>query len=91
MKRLIRPVIILSISLLIAIVSAAVIYPEKTSGSSYYSATAAYFLDASPNHPSAKDQSKVGSTDGLIVMSGVIVLIVIIPIIIQRKSWMHSN
>jgi hypothetical protein len=79
------------ISLLIAVISAALTYPQKTSGSSYYSTTAAYFLDASAGQPAANDNSEIGSTDGLIVMSGIIVIIVLIPILIQRRSWMHTD
>jgi hypothetical protein len=90
MKRLIRPATIISISLLIALFSAAVTYTAKISGASY-STTAALFLQTTPTPPVEEDRSEVGSTDEIVIMGGVITLIVLIPIIAKRKSWMPTD
>ena len=90
MKRLIRPAIVISISLLIALFSTAVTYTAKISGSSY-STTAAYFLQTTPTPPVEEDRSVVGSTDGIVVMGGVIALIVLVPILAKRKSWIPTE
>jgi hypothetical protein len=37
--------------------------------------------------PAEQDKSRPGSTDGLVVMSFAIVLIIIIPVLIQRALW----
>lgn len=90
MKRLARPAAIITISLLIALFSAAITYPAKISGSSY-STTAAYFLQPTTSQEVEEDQSVVGSTDGIAAMGAVIVLIILIPIMIHRRSWMHVD
>jgi hypothetical protein len=36
------------------------------------------------------DQSEVGSTDGITVMSLIIVAIIIVPIFLKRKSWSQT-
>jgi len=90
MKRFIRPAILISVSILIALISAAVTYTTKISGAGYTS-TAAYFLQAPPTPPVDEDRSVVGSTDGIVVMGGVIALIVLVPILVKYKSWMPSE
>ena len=90
MKRLTRPVIILTISLIIALFSAAITYTARISGAGH-STTAALFLQTTPTPPVEEDHSVVGSTDGIVVMGGVITLIVLIPILAKRKSWMPPN
>jgi hypothetical protein len=37
-----------------------------------------------------EDVSEIGSTDGIVLMGVVIVLIVVVPILLQRKNW-RSN
>jgi len=90
MKRLIRPGIIITISLLIALVSAAVTYTTKISGAGY-STTAALFLQVTPTPTVEEDHSVVGSTDGIVIVGGIITLIILIPILASRKSWMPSR
>ncbi len=89
-KNLLRPVVILSISLLIALFSAAVTYTVKLSGSGY-PAAAAYFLQVTPSPQVEEDRSEVGSTDGIVVMGGIIALIVLVPILAKRKSLMPAE
>ena len=90
MKKFIRPVTIISASLLIALFSAAVTYTAKISGAGY-STTAAYFLETTPTPPVEEDHSVVGSTDGIVIMGGVITLIVLVPILAKRRSWMPNE
>jgi len=90
MKRLIRPATVITISLLIALFGAAITHTTKISGSSY-STTTALFLQTTPTPPIEEDHSVVGSTDGIIIMGGVIALIVLVPILVKRKSWMQTG
>jgi hypothetical protein len=90
MKRLSRPATILTISLLIALFGAAVTFTTKISGSGYPSA-AVLFLQTTPTPTPEEDHSVVGSTDGIVVMGGVITAIILIPILAKRKSWMPTN
>jgi hypothetical protein len=48
---------------------------------------ASFFLQTSPTPQPEVDKSEVGSTDGITLMSFVIVAIIIIPIVLQRKYW----
>lgn len=49
---------------------------------------AAFFLQTTPT-PQPKDLSKIGSTDGIVAMGFLIAFIIIIPILLRRKSWMQ--
>lgn len=90
MKRLIRPAIVIGVSLLIALFGAAITYTAKIS-SQGYSTTASFLLQTAPSQQVEEDKSEVGSTDLIVVMGGVITLIVLIPILVQRKSWMRME
>jgi hypothetical protein len=84
-----RSTIILMISLLIALFSAAVTYAKIPAPGS--STAASFLLQTTPSPPVEEDRSEVGSTDGIVVMGGVIVLIVLVPILLQRKAWMQAE
>ena len=88
MKRLIRPAIILGVSLLVALFSAAVTYTAKISGAEY-STTASILLQTTPTPQADEDRSEIGDTNMIVVMGGVITLIVLIPVLMQRKTWMR--
>ncbi len=90
MKRLIRPVLLLFLSLLIALFSMAITHIARRPGSAL-STTAAYFLQVTPTPPVEEDRSVVGSTDGIVVMGGVIALIVLIPIFLRWKDWRPTD
>jgi len=90
MKRFTRPLIIISISLLIALFSAGITYMDKITRSGY-TTNAALFLQTTPTPTVEEDRSVVGSTDGIVVMGGIITLIVLIPILAKRKSWISSD
>ena len=90
MKKLIRPAIILGVSLLIALASAAITYTAKISGAGS-STTASLLLQATPTPDAEEDRSEIGSTDFIVVMGGVITLIVLIPVLAHRKAWMRAE
>jgi len=50
----------------------------------------AAFYQSPTTTPQVEDVSEIGSTDEIIVLGGIIVLIVILPIFLYRKSWMHT-
>jgi hypothetical protein len=87
MKRLIhifRPVALIGIGLLLAVTSAAIGQPVLIATG----LGAAVLAQATPTPPPG---SEVGSTDGLTLVSIIIVLIVVVPILIRRKSWNNGH
>jgi hypothetical protein len=85
MKRLTRPLITLGLSLLLALFSAALTFSTTSQAQVNFSA-GTFFLQATPT-PQEEDLSEIGSTDEITAMTGVIVMIVVIPILLSRKSW----
>jgi hypothetical protein len=51
--------------------------------------SAAFFFQATPT-PEVQDKSEVGSTDGIVLMGVVIVMIIVVPIMLRRKTWADS-
>ena len=47
------------------------------------------FFQEPTSTPQAEDLSEIGSTDGIIILGGVLVLIVLVPIFLYRKAWMQ--
>lgn len=84
-----RSIITLTVSLFLALSCAAVTYTASTFDSNN-STTASLFLQTTPTPPVEEDRTEVGSTDGIVVMGGVIVLIVLVPILLQYKTWRHG-
>ncbi len=84
-----RSILTIGIGLTLALFSAALTYsaPPAMQGSL---AAAAFFLQPTKT-PRPKDLSVVGSTDWITVMGFVIALIIIIPILLRRKSWMEPR
>jgi hypothetical protein len=82
-----RPIITVGLGLVLALFSAALTYsaPPTVQGDS---ASAEFFLQPTTT-PGPEDHSEIGSTDGIIVMGLIIALIVTIPILVRRKSWME--
>jgi len=91
MKKFMRPVIILMISLLLVFVCVAFSRSVSAKSAKFVgnTGTALLFQTTTTPQPQA-DRSKIGSTDGITVMSFVIVVIIIIPILLQRKSWSQT-
>lgn len=77
---ILRPIALIGIGLLFAVISAFLGHPAL--GSSSLAAGA--LIAASPTPATS---AEVGSTDWITLVSIIIVLIVIIPIIIRRRSW----
>ena len=91
MKKFIRPIIILLMSLLLALTVVAFSGTNSTQSSKFgeYSSAALFFQITATPQP-AQDRSEIGSTDGLTLMSFVLVTIIVIPIFLRRKSWSQS-
>ena len=89
MKKLLRPVIIFGVSLILTRFSVSFSQLTRPAMLGDFSA-AAFFQQTTPT-PQVEDVSEIGSTDEIIVLGGVIALIVIVPIFLYRKSWMHTS
>jgi hypothetical protein len=84
MKKLMRPALIIGLSLILALISAAITCSAQAALPNLSGATLS--LQTSPT-PKVKDKSEIGSTDEIVAMGGVIVLIILTPILISRKNW----
>jgi hypothetical protein len=86
MNKLVRPALMLGICLSLALLSTALTYSFQPALQGSLTAT------LSPPQPTTTLQppgaSEIGSTDGIVAMVGIIVLIVILPILLRRKDWM---
>ena len=89
MKRLVRPILTIGLGLVLALSSAALTYSAPPTMQSNFVASGAFLLQTTATPP-PQDLSEIGSTDGIIAMGFVIALIIIIPILLQRKSWMET-
>ncbi|HEY5901688.1 MAG TPA: hypothetical protein VIU39_03970 [Anaerolineales bacterium] len=78
--RILRPAALLGLGLLLAVTSAAIGQPVITGN--HLNTTSL----AQPT-PTPVPPSEVGSTDGLVMLSVIIVLIIAVPILIRRRSW----
>jgi len=90
MNRLIRPAIIAVLMTFLAFSCAMIAFSTKPSLQQNQPG-AALFTQTTSSPPVEEDRSEVGSTDGIILMGGVIVLIVLIPILVQRRSWIPRD
>ena len=91
MKKLIRPLTILIISLLLALTVVAFSATDSTSSTRFgdYTSTAFFYQITTTPQP-AEDHSEIGSTDGLTLLSIIIVTIIVIPIFLKRKNWSQT-
>jgi len=87
MIKLLRPIITIGLGLVLAFSSAALSSSGPRAIQGNLGATA-FLLQTTPT-PQPKDLSKIGSTDGITAMGFLIALIIIIPILLRRKSWMQ--
>jgi len=85
MKKLVRPALMVGLSLFLALFSAALTCSAQTTPLANLS-SASLFFQTTPT-PQVQDQSEVGSTDEIVIMGGVIALIIFAPIFISRKAW----
>ena len=89
MRRLLRPIITVGLSLVLALFSAALSY--SASPSTTANLESADSLLPAGITPQPDDLSEVGSTDGIMVMGFLIALIILIPILLQRRLWMEPR
>jgi hypothetical protein len=85
MKRLMPSLITIAISLGLALFTAALTYSAPSEART--DVTTDNFLQQATPTPQPADQSVIGSTDQIVVMGGVISAIIIVPILLSRKSW----
>lgn len=85
MKRLTHPLITIGLSLILALFSAALTYSAPSSARTNF--TTGAFITQAPPAQKMEGKSEMGSTDHIVVMGGVITGIIIVPILLKRKSW----
>lgn len=90
MKKPMRPIITVGLGLLLALFSAAITFSSPPAMEGTFGGAAAFFLQ-STSTPQPQDISEIGSTDGIVIMGILIALIVIVPILLQRRSWMEDR
>ena len=83
--RALQPIAVIGIGLLLALSSAALSHPAVAPDEL---SAAALSLQVTAT-PTPQQVSEIGSTDWIMLMSIVIVLIVVVPILIRRKTWMR--
>ena len=91
MKRLLRPSTILIVSLLLILISTA--FSQSISEQSFKLANTTgtvLFFQTTNTPPPKQDKSEIGSTDGITILSFVIVTIIVLPIVIKRKDWTQT-
>jgi hypothetical protein len=88
MKKFLQPALVLGICLSLALLSSGLTYSSQPVMQAEPSATAAFPL-VTPT-PQPEGVSEIGSTDGIVAMGGIIVLIVLTPILLRWKDWMRS-
>ena len=90
MKKLVRLIITLGLSLLLALLSAALPYSTPPALEGTFGA-ASFFAAQPTSTPQPDDLSEIGSTDGILIMGFLIALIVVVPILWRRKAWMEDH
>lgn len=84
-----RPIITVGLGLVLALLSAALTYSAPPSTQTNLAASAIFLQPTAT--PPPQDLSEIGSTDGIIAMGFVIALIIVIPILLRRKSWIEPG
>jgi len=87
MKKFIRSMIMLTIGFTLALLSAAYTHSASTQLGPGNTPSATFFAETTTTSQPKEDISEIGSTDEIAAMGFIIVLIVIIPIFLRRKSW----
>jgi len=85
----VRPIITVGLGLVLALFSAALTYsaPPTVQGDLI---SAGLFVQPTTT-PAPEDDSVIGSTDGIIVMGLIIALIIVVPVLARRKSWIEPH
>ena len=91
MKKLSRRIVILCAGLILALAGAALTHSMAVQSSQpAIDNSAAFFLQTTAT-PQPEDQSEIGSTDGIVIMGIIIMLIVSVPILARRRQWMRHS
>lgn len=85
MKKLVRPALMIGLSLILALISAALTCSAQASP--FRNLSGATVLFQTTPTPQVQDKSELGSTDQIVIMGVVIVFIIFAPIFISRKAW----
>ena len=84
-----RPILTLVLGLALALVSAGL--TDSTPAATQENLGGAAFFFQATSTPQVQGRSQIGSTDGIVIMGILIALIVIIPILLRRQSWMDNR
>ena len=91
MKNHTRRFLIIGMALILALVFAGIARLEVLESiPSDGNTTAAFFLQATTTPP-PEDPSEIGSTDGIVVLGGMITLIIFVPILVRYKYWARAS
>jgi hypothetical protein len=82
------PIVLFVLIVLFLVISGLVLRSINLTGDQL--GAAALHAQVTPTPPIEKDRSEIGSTDGIIFMAIIIMMIIFVPILIQRKSWSES-
>lgn len=88
MKRTIRHLITTSFGFMLALLMAAFTYSTPPAMQGTFGGDAFWMQSTTPP---PQDFTEIGSTDGIVFMGFLIVLIIVIPILLRRKSWMENR
>lgn len=88
MRKRVRTTIAVTLSLVLAAISAALTYSAPVPIQGNFSSGASFY-QTTPTPPQ-EGTSEIGSTNEIVIMGGVIVLIIVTPILLRRKSWKQS-
>ena len=87
---LVRPLITVGLGSLLALFSAALPYSAPPIMEANFD-TAAFLVLQPTSTPKPTDLSEIGSTDGIVFMGILIALIILVPIVLRRNSWMEPR
>jgi hypothetical protein len=91
MKKPMRLIITVGLGLVLALFSAALTNSAPPVLEGNLPAARIFVQPTITTTPQPQGVSEIGSTDGIIAMGVIISLIVVIPILLRRKSWMEPQ
>jgi hypothetical protein len=89
MRRTLRPLITVTLGCILALFSAALSYSAPSTAPGEFGA--AVFSMQPTSTPKPDDLSEIGSTDGIVIMGILITLIILVPILLRRNSWLETR
>ena len=88
MRRTLRPIITIGLGFSLALLSASLTYSTPPAMQGEFGA--GFFMQTTSTPP-PQDLSEIGSTDGIVIMGILIALIIIVPILLRRDSWLENR